>query len=61
VRTQEGWVRVMHARSARWFLWRVHGMVTDPSSRFHAVCEQRRKAERADTAQLVTAPGEEDY
>lgn len=53
---------IMRARSARWFAWRLALMVTDPSSRFHAVIDKRRKDEAGEQAPLVAAaPGEDDY
>lgn len=54
----DGPVRVMRARSARWFLWRLHGMVTDPSSRFHATIDKRRREQAGQPAQV---PGDEEY
>lgn len=54
----DGAVWVMRARSARWFMWRMHGMVTDPSSRFHAVIDKRRKDE---PAPAPAGPGEDEY
>jgi hypothetical protein len=51
----DGPVWVMRARSARWFAWRLAGMVTDPSSRFHAVIDKRRRDKAPDV------PGELDY
>ena len=58
----DGAVWVMRARSARWFLWRLRGMITEPSSRFFAVIEKRRK-DQADAAAQLTGPqpGDEDY
>ena len=58
--TIDGPAWVMRARSARWFLWRVHGMVTDPSSRFHAVIDKRRKDEAEAAGPLVTI-AEDEY
>jgi hypothetical protein len=47
VRTQEGWVRVMTARSGRWFIWRVLGLSGVQGSRWAAFVQEREK-ERAE-------------
>lgn len=59
VMTLDGPAWIMRSRSARWFMWRVRMLVTDPSSRFHAVIDKRRKDQQA--APAPAAPGDEDY
>lgn len=57
----DGPVWIMAARSARWFMWRLALLATEPASRFHAMVDQRRKDAQQEAPRLAAVPGNEDY
>ncbi len=57
VRTPDGWVRVMDARSSRWFVWRVLGLAGMTGSRW-AAWLKRNETEQA--AQVAAAEDDDD-